>query len=233
MVLVIIAALLIIIFDALFAFLILRVLSARLFGSSYVARDRGCGVFNLGDGMSAMFIPSPSARRTIARYQLFYRDEYENCFFVGEWADEVDSAEYELIAYNSRGSVIDIIRIRENRDERRFTRTQTLPYETDRISLRVRRSDGANVTCGRTFTPCYLIWLAVTAVVASALACVAAYFIFWLAYYFATWQTAAYFTGCGDILTAVGVCVFVLTVILSAMPVLVGWLRTKLNGGSD
>lgn len=133
--------------------------------------DYGILTANLQDGSSILCEPSAASSRFMARYQIYQRNSNRK-FFIGEWKFPVDSARYSLFCYDSGGALIDVIRVRERIDRKRYTAVSELPQSTDYIVLRLTEVNGERVRtepCSRMF----YLWLALFLASCAAAVCAA------------------------------------------------------------
>lgn len=120
-----------------------------VFSASYQIKDRGIGIFNRNDGVAIMYEPSHKARPFINCYLLFKNDSTHCCFFVGEWTRIFSYVNYSIVAYDCRGMILEVYRISEKPNGRRFTCEKMLPERTDYVSVILHRADDKKIFCER------------------------------------------------------------------------------------
>lgn len=115
-------------------------------GSADTPSDRALEKFNVKGGISVLYEPDRVTAQYLGRYELHRRSD-EGCrpVFVGEWSRPPKSAEFDLSAYNAYGRLLMRKRVQENPRAARFTSSVLLPYETDRVSVVLRRADGVRI----------------------------------------------------------------------------------------
>ncbi len=146
---------------------VLPILFRWLAGAVFCTADRGLEKFNLKNGVAVLYEPDRITARYIKRYQLYKRTE-ELCatVFVGEWARQIKSAEYELSAYDRYDLLLAKKRIGQTPQRTRFTGAVLLPSETDRVSLTVRSANGERVSSPKRQNPFFLFFLTLFALAA-------------------------------------------------------------------
>ena len=139
----------------------------RLFFKVYVSflssKDRGLAKFNLSDGVAILYEPDASVRKYISRYQLYQLNEESGKFFVGEFAQKLSSVQYSVVAYNRRDRVLRAYRVRE-KNCTQYTKTLTLPEETDYISLVIHSVSGKRIPRAFSFRWTGYLWLALSGI---------------------------------------------------------------------
>ena len=138
-----------------FACTFLPYLLLKADAATYKVRDRALGRYNLKDGVTFLYEPSPSAVQYIGKYQVYETNEGK--FFVGEWAQKLSSANFDLFVYDAKNSIKTILNVQDKKIEGTQTRVVPLPDETDYVSVRVNRADNEVVRSERRLTARYVV----------------------------------------------------------------------------
>ena len=107
---------------------------------SLPVRDRGIARCNLEKGISVLYTPAVPMQRCLRQYQVYQFNSSEKKYFLGEWAYPISDANYSLIAFDRRGRCVDVIRVRERVEGKRFTAVTDLPRRTDYLSVQLHRA---------------------------------------------------------------------------------------------
>ena len=123
-----------------FPFLTMRLRVRFPRSSAYPEGDRGLRRVKFADGRAVIYEPAPKMRPYMPRYALIKRD---GCtYFKGELHVNVSHVRYDVVAYNSRGRLLDVLGVKELVTERGSTRAVRLPRDTAYARVILRKVDG-------------------------------------------------------------------------------------------
>lgn len=126
---------------------------------SVPVRDRGIARCNLEKGISVLYTPAVPMQRCLRQYQVCQFNSSEKKRFLGEWAYPISDADYSLIAFDRRGRCVDVIRVRERVEGKRFTAVTDLPRRTDYLSVQLHRAGAERFRAPVRALP-FFVWLA-------------------------------------------------------------------------
>ena len=112
----------------------------RLRRTRRVLRDRGIRRY-VSDGVrGAVYEPDLRARKYLRQYTVYCHDErkYVRCRIDPRIAD----IRYDVLVFDNRDRMIDVIGVREHIQKKGYTRTVILPPETSYVSVVLRHADG-------------------------------------------------------------------------------------------
>ena len=113
--------------------------------SPYCEGDRGLRRVVFPDGSAAqgravIYEPAPRMRRFLPRYALIKR---EGCTFIKcQIHEKALHVKYDVVTYNRRGKLLDVVGVEELVTERGYTRTVRLPRDTAYARVILRKVDG-------------------------------------------------------------------------------------------
>lgn len=102
-------------------------------------KDRGLKKFIFDNGRSIVYEPSPEIRKYVHQYTLM--EMYGTKFIKCKIAANINSINYDVIVFDCRGKMIDIVGVRENISEPGYTSTVGLPADTSYASIVLRKVD--------------------------------------------------------------------------------------------
>ena len=125
-----------------FVFLVSSFLPHFTFRFKYISKklsDRGIKKITFNDGRCIVYEPSYDIRDTVTQYTLIKKNDskYIKCRIN----ENIRTLQYEIIAFNSKNKIIDLISISENISERGYTRAIELPKETSYVEFILRSSN--------------------------------------------------------------------------------------------
>lgn len=148
----------------------LRTLYLHVFAALRCIPSRGLGTFNMNNGAGLLFKAQKPLNKIMCRYLLYTEDDSTQKYFMGEWADGVVHAVYDIMAYNPRGFLIGVYRIAEFSGGSKFTARYSLPGNTEKIAVSARSLNGKRVQGTNFVSVKYVLWALLTALVCSAFA---------------------------------------------------------------
>ena len=128
-----------VLYVAVIASLLPRVLM-RLRRTKRVLRDRGIKRYVSEGVRGVVYEPELRARKYLRQYTVYCLDsrKYVRCRIDPRIAD----IRYDVVVFDHRDRMIDVIGVREHIQSRGYTRTVILPPETSYVSVVLRHADG-------------------------------------------------------------------------------------------
>lgn len=142
---------------AVFSYLVLPKLLFKTYSAFYTVRDRFLGKFNLKDGVSFLYEPAIYAKKYLKKYQIY--QDATGKYFLGEWRSGIFNADYDLIVFDSRNRITEVISVKEEINGNRYTRLIRLPEEADFVSPQLKRVDEISFPREMKINGFSLIWL--------------------------------------------------------------------------
>lgn len=113
--------------------------------SPYPEGDRGTRQVTFSDGRAVIYEPAPKMRPYLPRYALIKR---EGCTFIKcQLHEKALHVKYDVVTYDRRGRLLDVVGVEELVTERGYTKTVRLPRDTAYARVILRKVDGMYEDC--------------------------------------------------------------------------------------
>lgn len=119
-----------------------------------ISNDRGIKQYVYEDGRALVYIPTKENNKYIEQYILSANGDEK--FIKCKTPKELYSLEYDVIAFNSRDKVLDVIAVRDPIKQKEMTSAVSLPRDTAYVSVTVRKANGVRVAKKATIGYSYL-----------------------------------------------------------------------------
>lgn len=107
-------------------------------------RDRGIKKYTFEDGRAVVYEPDFAYRKYVHQYMLISKNKHK--FIKCRVNESIRHIKYDVIAYNNKHQILDIIGVEERMDSSKYTDSVLLPADTSYVSFVLRRVDSMFVS---------------------------------------------------------------------------------------
>lgn len=102
-------------------------------------RDRGIKKYTFEDGRAVVYEPDFAYRKYVHQYMLISKNKHK--FIKCRVNESIRHIKYDVIAYNNKHQILDIIGVEERMDSSKYTDSVLLPADTSYVSFVLRKVD--------------------------------------------------------------------------------------------
>lgn len=102
-------------------------------------RDRGIKKYTFEDGRAVVYEPDFAYRKYVHQYMLISKNKHK--FIKCRVNESLRHIKYDVVAYNNKNKVIDVIGVEERMNDCKYTDSVLLPADTSYVSFILRKVD--------------------------------------------------------------------------------------------